>query len=52
VNFDDFDVIYIIDAFANNGTPAYAVNLISRQAESDQQGLQPQHAPHATQLVP
>jgi hypothetical protein len=33
VNFDDFDVIYITDVFYNDGIPAYAVNLNSRQAD-------------------
>jgi hypothetical protein len=33
VNFDDFDVIYVTDAFLKNGTPAYAVNLNARQAD-------------------
>jgi len=33
VNFDDFDVIYVTDAWYKNGTPAYAVNLNARQAD-------------------
>jgi hypothetical protein len=33
VNFDDFDVIYVTDAWANVGTPGYAVHLNARQAD-------------------